>query len=35
MQEKFNFVYDTRNHPGNLNLILRGIDKEAADIYRD
>ena len=35
MQEKFNFVYDTENHSGDLNLILRGIDKETVDIYCD
>ena len=35
MQEKFNFVYDAKNHPGDLNLILQGIDRKVADIYRD
>ena len=35
MQEKFNFIYDAQNHPGNVDLILQGIDKEAADLYRD
>ena len=35
MQEKFNFVNDEENHLGDLNLILQGIDREAADIYRD
>ena len=35
MQEKFNFVYDTENYPDDVNLILRGIGREAADIYHD
>ena len=35
MQEKFNFIYDVEHHFGDLDLIIRGIDREAADIYRD
>ena len=35
MQDKFKFAYDENNHLDNLNMILRGLDKEAADIYRD
>ena len=35
MQDKFKFVYDEDNHPGDLDIILCGLDKEAADIYRD
>ena len=34
MQEKFNFVHDAENHLDDLNLILLGIDREAAYIYR-
>ena len=33
IQEKFNFIYDAEHHPGDLDLIIRGIDREAADIY--
>ena len=35
MQEKFNFIYDAQHHPGDLELIMRGVDKKAADIYSD
>ena len=35
MEEKFNFIYDSQQHPGDLDSIIRGIDKEAADIYCD
>ena len=35
MQDKFKFVYDENNHPGDLDMILRGLDREATDIYRD
>ena len=31
MQEKVNFIYDAKNHPGDLNLIMQGIAREAAD----
>ena len=31
----FNYIYDTQHHPGDLDLIIRGVDKETADIYRD
>ena len=34
MQEKFNFIYDAQ-HSGDLDLIVRGIGREAVDIYRD
>ena len=30
MQEKFNFIYDVEHHLGDLDLIIRGIDREAA-----
>ena len=33
MQDKFRFVYDEENHPGDLDMILRGLDREAADVY--
>ena len=35
MHGKINFVYDAKNHPGDFNLIVRGIDREVVDIYRD
>ena len=35
MQEKFNFIYDAEHHLSDLNLIIRGIDREAANIYHD
>ena len=35
MLDKFNFVYDVENHLGDLDLILCGINGEAADIYHD
>ena len=35
MQDKFKFVYDIDNYPGDLDMILRRIDREAADIYYD
>ena len=35
MQEKFNFIYDAEHHPSDLDLIIRGIDREATDIYRN
>ena len=33
MQEKFNFIYDAKHHPGDFDLIIWGIDREATDIY--
>ena len=35
MQDKFKFVYDVDNNPGDLDMILRGVDREAANIYCD
>ena len=35
MQDKFKFVYDADHHPGDLDMILCGIDREAVDIYSD
>ena len=35
MQKMFNFIYDAEHRLNDLNLIIRGIDREAADIYRD
>ena len=35
MQEKFNFIYDVEHHLGDLDPIIRGIDREAVDIYHD
>ena len=35
MQDKFKFVYDENNHLDDLDMILRGFDREVADIYRD
>ena len=35
IQKKFNSISDAENHPGDLNLILRGIEKEATGIYYD
>ena len=33
MQEKFNFIYDAEHHPGDLDLIIHGIDREAVELY--
>ena len=35
MQEKFNFIYDAEHHPGDLDLIIHGINRETADLYRN
>ena len=35
MHKKFNFFNDANYHPGDLDLIIRGIDREDADLYRD
>ena len=35
MQDKFKFVYDEDNYPNDLDMILCGLDREAADIYHD
>ena len=35
MQEKFNFTYNVKNHPGDLDLIIQEIGKEATDLYRN
>ena len=35
MQERFNFIYDAEHYPGDLNLIIRGIEREAAVLYCD
>ena len=34
MQKKFSFIYDAQ-HPSDLDLIVREIDREAANIYYD
>ena len=34
IQEKFNFIYDAEHHPSDLDLLIRGIDREAADIWK-
>ena len=35
MQEKFKFIYDAQNHPSDLDLIIKGIDREVANLYHD